>query len=137
MDDDEEVDDDDEDFEDEDKTKVKQENENDDSNRVEMQKSIERAKLRRAEEEKRLIEQTKAKCAEKLRLLDMKKSTSEEHESTTATATSSGQNIQIKQNVPGYAIRPPPVDLLSSTTKSSLITKIADDHYDPFDDNKQ
>ncbi len=52
-----------------------------DPKRIEMQKSIERAKLRRAEEEKRLIEKTKARCAEKLRLLDMKKGGSDSESS--------------------------------------------------------
>jgi hypothetical protein len=104
-----------------------------------MQKSIERAKLRRAEEEKRLNEQTKAKCAEKLRLLDMKKTevSSIISQEVPPESNVQQQQQQIKQNVPGYAIRPPPIDLLSSTTKSSLIDKINEDHhYDPFDDNK-
>lgn len=53
-----------------------------------MQKSIERAKLRRAEEEKKKNEQTKARCAEKLRLLDMKKSTSDNINESTVITTS-------------------------------------------------
>ena len=61
---------------------------------------------------------------------------------TPSTVTSTNNNTQIgaKQNLPGYAIRPPPIDLLSSTTKSSLNNRIKTsdekDHYDSYDDSK-
>lgn len=133
---------------------------------TDIQQSIERAKIRRAEEEKRLSELTKARCAEKLRLLDMKKQTNYTDDMTTSvqqqqqttkqdnqitTTATTATAIKSTTNVPGYPIRPPPPDLLSSksaitaTSPSPAPTNDSNEDYsstgynkvqnDPFDDS--
>ena len=75
-----------------------------------LKKSIERARLRRAEEERRLSEQRQAVCAEKLRQLNLKKASAPVAEQQSAVE-SVAQQVEVPQ-VPGYPIRPPPSDLL-------------------------
>ena len=96
----------------------------------ELKKSIERARLRRAEEERRLSEQTQAVCAEKLRLLNLRKEstlslnantniTNNENEQPLSTSSIQNENESntIKSNTPGYLIRPPPNDMSFSSNQ--------------------
>jgi hypothetical protein len=78
-------------------------------NDEEMKKSIERARLRRAEEERRLSEQRQAVCAEKLRQLNLKKqpveashggqmNTSNEFNNTNGSFNDSANNNYVNNN---------------------------------------
>jgi hypothetical protein len=64
--------------------------------------AIERARQRRAEEERRLLEQRQAKCAEKLRMLDSKKQAN-------ANANVDSSHQQQQQQQPTHNINPLPM----------------------------
>ena len=115
----------------------------------ELNKSIERARLRRAEEERRLSEQRQAVCAEKLRLLDQKKAAAASSTLTTSAATANSQaeappnsavnadeNDANRANNPGYPIRPPPSDL-PFTASQNINTAITNSYTqeEDYDEN--
>ena len=94
-----------------------------------LKKSIERARLRRAEEERRLSEQRQAVCAEKLRQLNLKKATApvtaiEQQQQSVVEPVAQTEAPQ----VPGYPIRPPPSDLLfvAKPANESLVKPLMD-----------
>lgn len=62
-----------------------------------LQKSIERARLRRAEEERRISEQRQSVCAEKLRLLNSKKSENETQLSDVVVAVVASGEVRVNQ----------------------------------------
>ena len=70
----------------------------------EVQRSIERARLRRAEEERKLSEHRQAVCAEKLRLLNLKKAQEQQQqqqqqrdESSTIAEASPNKTAQLQE----------------------------------------